>query len=393
MFSSRIPADLTPNRLTAALRDRRDAGRRVIDLTQSNPTRAGLTYPNALLSALSHPRGLTYRPSAAGLLDAREAVAADYARRGVRVPADRVVLTASTSEAYSMLFKVLADPGDEVLVPRPSYPLFEHLTRLDALSALFYEIDYHGTWSVDVASIEQAMTERTKVVLAVSPNNPTGSYLKGDELAAIEQICAARGVALIVDEVFADYRLTEGGSLVASPLDCREVLAFSLGGLSKSIGLPQAKLGWIGVAGPRALARDAIGRLEFVADTYLSVSTPVQAAAAELLRDGIPVREAIQARISANLRRLQASVKAESGCQVLRAEGGWYGVLQVPTLATEEDLVLTLLADHGILVHPGYFFDFPRESFLVVSLLASEGEFTEGVDGILRHCACTGPRA
>jgi alanine-synthesizing transaminase len=253
-------------------------------------------------------------------------------------------------------------------------------------------MDYHGIWSVDLAGVEQAMTGRTKIVLAVSPNNPTGSYLKLDELAALARLCAARGAALVVDEVFADYRLTDGGSRVASPLGCEEALTFSLGGLSKSIGLPQAKLGWIAMAGPRALVRDAIGRLEFVADTYLSVSTPVQAAAADLLRDGAPVRAAIQARIAANFRRLRESVTPSSGCQVLHAEGGWYAVMQVPTLATEEELVLTLLADHGILVHPGYFFDFPRESYLIVSLLPPEGEFAEGVDAILRHCACTGAR-
>lgn len=392
MFSNRIPSDLTPNQLTTALRAVRESGRRVLDLTQSNPTRASFVYPDDLLAPLAHPRGLVYRPHAAGLLEAREAVVADYARRGVTTVPDRVVLTASTSEAYSLLFKVLADPGDEVLVPRPSYPLFEYLTRLDALRAVFYDIEYHGVWSIDIASIEQAITPRTRIVLAVSPNNPTGSYLKRDELAAIEQLCAVRGLVLVADEVFTDYRLTDGGADVGNPLACRDALAFSLGGLSKSIGLPQAKLGWIGVAGPESLVRDALGRLEFVADTYLSVSTPVQAAAADLLRDGGSVRAAIQERVAANFRRLRTSVKAESGCQVLQAEGGWYGIVQVPSRSTEEELVLTLLSDHGILVHPGYFFDFPRESYLVLSLLPPESEFAEGVDGILRHCACTEAR-
>lgn len=392
MFSNRVPHDLTPNQLTAALAAVRGSGRRLLDLTQSNPTRAAFDYPDALLAPLAHPRGLVYRPAAAGLLQAREAVAADYARRGVTTAPDRIVLTASTSEAYSLLFKVLADPADEVLVPRPSYPLFEHLTRLDAVRAVFYDIEYHGVWSIDVASIERAMTPRTRIVLAVSPNNPTGSYLKRDELAAIERLCAANGLALIVDEVFADYRLEDGGPLVGNPLECRDALAFSLGGLSKSIGLPQAKLAWLGVAGPQSLVRDALERLEFAADTYLSVSTPVQAAARDLLRDGASVRTAIQERVTTNFRRLRKGVTAESGCQVLHTEGGWYGVVQVPSLSTEEDLVLTLLSDHGILVHPGYFFDFPRESYLVLSLLTPEPDFAEGVEAILRHCTCTPAR-
>jgi alanine-synthesizing transaminase len=392
MFSSRIPSDLTPNRLTAVLRDVQKAGRRVIDLTQSNPTRAGLAYPPDLLGPLSHPRGLLYQPDARGLRDARDAVVTDYARRGLQVSPDRVVLTCSTSEAYSLLFKVLADPGDEVLVPRPSYPLFEHLTRLDALRATFYELEYHGAWSIDMASVEQAITARTRVILAVSPNNPTGSYLKQDEFTAIERLCATHSLGLVVDEVFADYRLTDGGPAVANPIHGGDALVFSLGGLSKSIGLPQAKLGWIGVAGPQELVRDAIGRLEFAADTYLSVSTPVQAAAADLLRAGAAVREAIRIRVAANIRQLQTAVAAESGCRVLHAEGGWYGILQVPSLSTEEDLVLALLNEYGVLVHPGYFFDFARGSFLVVSLLPPEEEIAEGIEAVLRHCASVGTR-
>lgn len=389
MFSSRTPGDLSPNRLSAILRDARRDGRRLIDLTQSNPTRAGIEYPPDLLTPLAHARGLAYRPEALGLVDARAAVVADYARRGVSTAVDRIALTASTSEAYSVLFKMLCEPGDEVIVPRPSYPLFEHLARLDAVVVRPYDLEYHGRWCVNVPALSEAVSPRTRAVLAVSPNNPTGSVLDCDELQALERVCARQGAALIVDEVFADYPLPCGRTVLAgNPLACTEALAFSLGGLSKTIGLPQAKLGWIAVGGPAPLVNDALGRLEFVCDTYLSVSTPVQAAAAELLRRGASVREAIQTRVVANFRRLAEMSRATPSVTVLDAEGGWNAVVQVPTLCSEEDLVLELLTAEGILVHPGYFFDFARESFLVVSLLTPPEDFEAGVVAILRHFDC-----
>ncbi len=265
----------------------------ILDLTESNPTRAGIAYPPALLAPLADPRGLRYDPRPFGLPSARQAVSDDYARRGVAIAADRVVLTASTSDAYGWLFKLLADAGDEVLVPRPSYPLFDHLTRLEGVVARPYDLDYHGRWSIDFASIEGALSSRTRAVLLVSPNNPTGSFVKQHELDRLAELCAPRDVALIADEVFADYELEPGAAARAGRvLDRRDVLAFSLGGLSKSVGLPQVKLGWIGVAGPDRLVAAALDRLELVCDTYLSVSTPVQASAAELLAAGAPVRAA-----------------------------------------------------------------------------------------------------
>lgn len=390
VFSSRTPGDLSPNRLTAAIEAARRARRPLIDLTQSNPTRAGIPYPADLLAPLAHPGGLVYEPHPLGSEEARAAVAADYARRGLRVASGRIVLTASTSEAYSLLFKILCEPGDEVLVPRPSYPLFEHLTRLDAVTAVPYDLEFHGRWSLDLARLERAMTARTRAVLAVSPNNPTGTFVTRDEMAVLDQLCAARGAAIIVDEVFADYPLSDGAGrpVPGTPLACREALAFSLGGLSKTIGLPQAKLAWMAVAGPDVLADAAVGRLEFACDSYLSVSTPVQRAAGPLLVAGAPVRVAIHDRVVANFRHLRTLVSAMPECQVLDADGGWYAVLQVPSLGTEEELTLELLTTHGILVHPGYFFDFPRESFLVVSLLTPAGEFGEGVGRILRHFDC-----
>jgi hypothetical protein len=390
MFSERVPGQLCANRLASAVAARRAAGHELLDLTESNPTRAGVAYPRELLAPLGDPRGLRYEPQPFGVQAARQAVSDDYARRGVSLGADRVVLTASTSEAYGWLFKLLADPGSEVLVPRPSYPLFEHLTRLDGVVARPYELEYHGTWSIDFASLEVALSPRTRAVLLVSPNNPTGSFVKQPELDRLAGLCAPRDIAVIADEVFADYELEAGASAAAGRvLDRRDVLAFSLGGLSKSVGLPQVKLGWIGVAGPERLVASALERLELVCDTYLSVSTPVQASAAELLADGAAVRAAIAERVRANFRVLVDRVAGTPSCGVLRAEGGWSGVLQVPSLQAEEDLVLMLLARDGVLVHPGYFFDFPRESYLIVSLLPPPAVFDEGIGRVLRHFNCS----
>jgi alanine-synthesizing transaminase len=321
---------------------------------------------------------------------AREAVSRDYARRGVTVPAEHIALTSSSSESYSALFKLLCDPGDEVLVPRPSYPLFEHLTTLDGVVAHPYDLAYHGSWTIDLGSLLERMNARTRAVLLVSPNNPTGSFVRAAELDVIAGECARAAVAIIADEVFADYELVDGaGAAAGRPLSRNDVLIFALGGLSKSVGLPQVKLGWVAVAGPGPLVNEALSRLELVCDTYLSVSTPLQRAAGELLETGATVRHQIQTRIRQNLGLLTTRVSEQPQLRSLAAEGGWSAILQVPSLQSEEDLVLDLLDVDGVLVHPGYFFDFPRESYLVVSLLPPPAVFEEGVSRVLRHFDCT----
>lgn len=390
MFSTRIPRELAPNRLTSTLRTLRAENRPVIDLTESNPTRAGFSYPTDLLAPLGDSRALRYDPQPLGAIDARRAVAADYARQGIEVSPDRIALTASTSDAYSLLFKLLANADDEVLVPRPSYPLFDHLTRLDLVTPASYALEYHGVWSVDIASVERAISDRTRAILVVSPNNPTGSFLSAGELEQLARLGASRQIAIISDEVFADYELAPGARAAAGrPLMREDVLSFSLGGLSKSIGLPQVKLGWIAVGGPPQLAAAAIERLELMCDTYLTVATPVQVAASNLLSRGAAVRAQIANRVVANYRKLRAAVAAVPSCRVLHAGGGWYAVLQVPSLATEEELVVTLLTTEGVLAHPGYFFDFPRESFLILSLLPEPSVFDEGTARLLRHFDCS----
>ena len=384
-FSSRVPADLGVNRLSRALQQARADGRSLVDLTLSNPTRAGFEYPADLLEPLAGGRGLVYDPQPFGLMDARRAVSSDYERRGVSVAPERIVLTASTSEAYSLLFKLLTDGGDEVLVPRPSYPLFEHLTQLDGVTACPYDLEYHDGWSIDVAGLERSLSDRTRALLLVTPNNPTGSFVSRQELKRIAAICAEREIAVIADEVFADYQVRPGACVdAARTLDVRDGLLFSLGGLSKSIGLPQVKLGWMALAGDDDLVGAALERLELICDTYLSVSTPVQAAAADLLARGAVIRKQIQARVAANYRTLAEQVETVPSCTLLVADGGWYAILQVPSLGSEEDLVV-FLVDRGVVVHPGYFFDFPRESYLIVSLLPPEREFADGVAAVLRH--------
>lgn len=386
MFSGRLPFHTGPNALARALEALRAQSIDVADLTQSNPTRAGLPYPDGLLAPLADAAALRYEPHPFGLPAARAAVARDQRRRGVTVDAADVVLTASTSEAYSWLFKLLCNPGEAVLVPSPSYPLFEHLTALDGVQALPYPLEYHGRWSINVGALAAARPA-TRAVLVVSPNNPTGSYVTAGEVAGIVQLCRERRWTLVVDEVFADYPLDASAPLtdIASRAD---VLTFSLGGLSKSAGLPQLKAAWMIAGGPAADRAPALARLELVADTYLSVATPVQVAMPHLLEAGAVVRSAIHQRVRQNLDALRAMARGFPACSVLRVEGGWSAVVQVPSIRSEEALVLELLERERILVHPGYFFDFPRESFVVISLLPEPDLFADAVARLFRFVSC-----
>jgi alanine-synthesizing transaminase len=375
VFSSRLRPGPGPNRLAHALDRRRSAGLPIVDLTESNPTRAGFAYPDTLLGPLSQMRGLRYEPSALGVLEARQAIARDFARRGLSVPADRIVVTASTSEAYSNLFKLLCDPGDIVLAPRPSYPLVEHLADLDNVGIDFYSLEFHGCWSVDLDAIAGTLArKRVRAIIAVSPNNPTGSVLAPSALRQLAELANAHDVALIADEVFADFPIENRA--FTSALSQSEALTFALGGLSKTVGLPQVKLGWIGINGPDALVSAALERLEIICDTYLSVSTPVQLAAQELFEHGAVVRVQIQKRVCDNYAALRETVAAHPACSVLPAEAGWYAVVQIPAVQPEEAFVVDLLERTGLLVHPGYFFDFEREAFLILSLLPQPTTFS-----------------
>jgi alanine-synthesizing transaminase len=386
MFSDRIPQDRRPTRLAAALAHARST-RRLLDLTVSNPTCVGIHYPDTLLAPLSQPEGLVYRPSPFGLLDAREAVAETYAQRGLRMDARQIVLTASTSEAYSLLFKLLGDPGQsDVLTPMPSYPLFDHLTRLDGVVQRRYALEYHGSWCVDLLDLDSAWTDRTRALLVVTPNNPTGSILTSDEADEIVQRCAPRRAALILDEVFHDYPMRTASLPEPEALARNQCLLFRLGGLSKMCGLPQLKLGWMTVEGPDALVCEALDRLELICDSYLSVSTPVQLAARSLLEESSVVRQQILMRVRENAATLGRLINSGTGAvTLLEPDGGWSAVLRVPSTASEEALVLELLQRDGVVVQPGFFFDFPHEAYLVVSLLPQSEIFAQGVQAILER--------
>jgi alanine-synthesizing transaminase len=381
VFSRRLPPHAEPNALSRAIVALRAEGAPIADLTDSNPTSAAIPYPDGLLTSLAATEGLTYEPHPFGLPSARDAVAVDQLRRGARVDPAQVVLTASSSEAYSWLFKLLCNPGEAVLVPRPSYPLFEHLTALEGVRAHHYSLEYHGRWAIDVDAIAAAPQD-VRALLVVSPNNPTGSYLDEEEFQRLFRLCRERRWALVADEVFADYPL-DAAHPVTDIAARSDVLSFTLAGLSKSAGLPQLKLGWCIVGGPQPQRDAALAALEIIADSYLSVGTPVQVAAPRLLDAGASVRAAIQARTRRNLAMLRAAAGRYPACELLRTEGGWSAVLRVPATRSEEQLVLDLLRNERILVHPGYFFDFSHEAYLVVSLLPAPDLFEDAVERIL----------
>ena len=382
-LSSRSGVDLTPNPLAAALA--RLGDRPLLDLTTSNPTKASIPYDrDAILSALAQPGALVYEPAPFGLAPARGAVAHDLSTHGPPVDPARIVLTASTSEAYAFLFKLLCDPGDEVLVPRPSYPLFEHLARLESVEAVPYRLAYDGEWHVDLPSVRAALSARTRAIVTVSPNNPTGSYLKTSELAEL----AALGLPIVSDEVFARYPLRTDAARARSALETDRTLVFALGGLSKLAALPQVKLAWMAVGGEAALVDDALARLEVIADAFLSVATPVQHALPALLTSRAVAERAIRDRTVRNLAWLSSAV-AGSPVSLLDAEGGWYATLRLPRTRDEQAWALAFLEEDGVLVHPGHFFDFDEEAYVVVSLLTPEATLREGSERILARVAAS----
>ena len=384
MFSSRFHWDFHQNRLTQLLAEKRRAGATILDLTESNPTHAGLIYPPDMMRAFDNPRALDYLPAPAGALGAREAVAAYYAERGSPVSVGSILLTSSTSEAYAYLFKLLANPGDNVLVPRPSYPLFEYLATMESIEVRQYPLTYQGAWTIDLDGLNAAIDDRTRAIVVVHPNNPTGSYVKRGELDALVRVCRERELALISDEVFSDYDFAPDPHRAGTLATVTGCLAFAMSGLSKIAGLPQMKLGWIAVSGPAELRTEAFEKLEWIADTYLSVSTPVQCAARALLEAGEQVQMQIRERCATHLSLAREALAGSSG-NILAVEGGWYITVQVPRVRSEEEWTLELLERENVLVQPGFFYDFDSEAYLVVSLLAAPEVFREGIARLRRQ--------
>ncbi len=395
MFSRRTDWKLASNRFTLAHQEMLGTGRKILDLTISNPTRAGIEYDEAaILDSLRNPRSLDYDPQPKGLRGAREAVAEYYScgagaygagALARELDPENLVLTTSTSEGYSYVFRLLANPGDEVLVPKPSYPLFDFLADLQDVTLVPYPLIYDHGWQIDWPSLKPAVTERTRAVVVVHPNNPTGSYASPDERARLNELCARHAMALIVDEVFLDY--SHDGQRRPSFAANDEVLTFTLSGLSKISALPQMKLAWIAVSGPETDANSAMARLEVIADTYLSLNAPVQLAAGVMLEQRKKIQPQLIGRMRANLAELDRQITGQKSCTRLAIEGGWYAVLRVPVTRSDEDLAIELLRESAVMVHPGLFYDFPTDGYLVLSLITEGDEFREGMSRVLRFVA------
>ena len=382
MFAKRTNWNLTPNRLSEALAAHRAAGKPLLDLTISNPTECGFEYDSsAILDALSNPAALSYEPNPKGLGSARRAVAGYYADRGDDVAVEDIILTTSTSEAYSYVFRTLCDPGDEFLIPSPSYPLFDFLGEIQDVELVRYRLLYDHGWQIDFHALEQAITPRTRGVIVVNPNNPTGHFAKLAEIAKLNSICAERGLAIIADEVFLDFAL-DGGRPASSAANSGAP-TFTLSGLSKICGLPQMKAAWLVASGPREWKREALARLEVIADTFLSVSAPIQMAIPEFLEQRHSFQKQVMSRVQQNHAELDRQLAAQKAVSRLKVEGGWCAVLRVPARRSDEDMAIELLTTQGVSVHPGHFYDFPADGCLVVSLITHEETFAKGTCRLL----------
>ncbi|MGZ4874372.1 MAG: pyridoxal phosphate-dependent aminotransferase [Candidatus Angelobacter sp.] len=381
MFASRTNWNLKPNRLAEALERHKSSGRRLLDLSASNPTECGFRYDApAIMRALCAPASLQYHPDTKGLKSARQAVSDYYAEHGERVSVDDLILTASTSEAYSFIFRLLGNPGDELLIPTPGYPLFDFLADVNDVKLTRYPLFYDHGWHIDLHALKQAITPRTRGVIVVHPNNPTGHFTKPEEIAQLNELCSANQMAIIADEVFLDFSLSAAQkSFVANA----GALTFTMSGVSKISGLPQMKFAWLAVSGPEEIKMEALARLEMIADTYLSLNAPIQLAAPVLLRQRAQFQLQLMARVRRNLAELDSQLAGKRHVSRLAVEGGWYAVLRIPATRTDEELAIELLEKLDVYLHPGHFYDFPGDGHLVVSLITPEQDFTGGLQRVL----------
>jgi alanine-synthesizing transaminase len=386
MFSARTAWNLQKNPFTLAMEQHLRSGKAILDLSVSNPTQAGLALnSSSVLQALCNPGAAVYHPLPRGLLSARDAVCEYYGDLNASVDPDSLILTTSTSEAYSFLFRLLCDPQDEVLIPTPSYPLFEFLATIQDVRLVPYELVYDHGWQIDFSSVEAAITARTRAVILVNPNNPTGSFVKDVETDQLNRLCQEHQLALMVDEVFFDFDLD--GEKRQSFAKNRDALTFTLSGLSKIAGLPQMKVAWLVASGPQPLVTPALERLEIIADTYLSMNAPVQHAIAEFLASRKGFQAQLLPRLRHNLEEVDRQLATHKMCSRLEVEGGWYAILRVPVTRTDEQLAIELLEQMDVLVHPGHFFDFQRDGYLILSLITPESTFAEGLSRLLHYVA------
>ena len=389
MFSERTNWRLSPNALTRAITEARASGRQILDLTVSNPTEAGIRPDaEAVLAALSNPQAMHYDPQPRGLLAARQAVCRYYREaHEVDFDPERLILTTSTSEAYSYVFRLLCNPGNEILVPKPSYPLFEFLADLADVKLIPYPLLYDHGWQIDLDSLYKAATAESRAVILVHPNNPTGSYVSIAETSALNTFCRNHKLALIVDEVFLDYAhdaYSHERALRSSFAGNSGALSFTLSGVSKISALPQMKLAWVAASGPKEMVAEAGARLEIIADTYLSLNAPVQLATDVLLDQRKQVQPIVLDRVRANLAELDRQLAGHPSCTRLMVEGGWYVVLRVPVIGSDEEVAIRSLREASVIVHPGHFYDFPGEGHLVLSLITEPAEFREGISRLLQ---------
>ena len=386
MFAKRTNWDLSQNRLSEALASHRAAGKPLLDLTVSNPTECGFRYNTAaILNALNNPAALDYEPNPRGLESARRAVAEYYLARNEHVSVEDMFLTTSTSEAYSFVFRMLCNPGDELLIPSPSYPLFDFLAEIQDVHLVRYPLLYDHGWQIDFHALEQAITPCTRGIIVVHPNNPTGHYTKPAEMAKLNAICSARDLAIVADEVFLDFPMD--GNRAPSFATNPGALTFTMSGLSKISGLPQMKSAWLLTSGPPQQKNEALARLEVITDTYLSMNAPVQLAMPVFLAQRNLFQEQLASRVRRNLAELDRQLATQKNCTRLALEAGWYAVLRVPATRSDDELAIELLRSHSVYVHPGHFYNFPSDGYLIVSLINSEANFSQGISGTLAFLA------
>ena len=387
MFAHRTNWQLTSNTLTQQLGVLYSQNRKIIDLTQSNPTVLKFRYPSyQILKALISKKNLIYEPSAKGLHEARQAISQYYKRKGCHVHPEQIFLTSSTSEAYSFLFKLLLNSREEVLIPAPSYPLFDYLADLNDVNLKSYSLEYQDRWMIHANNLKNALTTNSRALILVNPNNPTGSFVKREELAAINHICREHHLSIICDEVFLDYHFHKKDTEVSlSLVENRDVLTFTLSGISKVLGLPQMKLGWIVVSGPEGHVRETMERLEVICDTFLSVNTPAQHALQKWFTLYPAIHKDVMRRILRNQEFIGKILKGVSSCQCLNSEGGWYAILRMRQKRSDEDWALDFLNQDRVYVHPGYFFEMQEEGCVVISLLVEPSIFKEGVKRMVKR--------
>jgi alanine-synthesizing transaminase len=381
LFADRTSWNLKPNRLAEALERHKSSGRKLLDLSASNPTECGFKYDApAIMRSLCAPASLQYHPDPRGLKSARQAVSDYYAARGESVAIDDLLLTASTSEAYSFVFRLLCNPGDELLIPTPSYPLFDFLADINDIKLTRYGLFYDHGWHIDLHALKQSITPRTRGIILVHPNNPTGHFTKPEETAQLNEICSANGMTIIADEVFLDFSL---GTRQKSFVSNSAALTFTMSGISKVSGLPQMKFAWLAVSGPEEMKREALTRLEMIADTYLSLNAPIQLASPVLLQQRGSFQQQLMDRVRKNLAHLDIQLAKEKKVNRLKVEGGWYAVLRIPATRSDEEFAIDLLEKHDVYLHPGHFYDFSGDGYLVISLITPEQDFSEGLRRLL----------